>query len=185
MKRMKKAISGLLLLVLTAIPASAETQNGRLKRNAQLENPYTLTRAVETPPYLRCFNKVCEIEYSTTHKRNVDYCQIPPETITLGKGDCKDMAFYLYYLLLENKEKSRVVIGELREGDLVYHAWVEYTYNGETWILDPANKKKAKRGSLKKDEAQYIEKQMDSTNKQIKAYMDDYEAFLKDHKMPK
>jgi len=183
---MKKAISGLILIVLSATPNIGEARGFvRLKRKAELQNPCTMSRTIETPTYLTCFNKVCEIKYSTIHKRNIDYCQTPNETIFLGKGDCKDMSFYLYYLLRDNGQKSRVVIGKLRDEDEIYHAWIEYSYKGETLILDPANKRIAKRGSLKKDDPTYKEENIDSTNKQIKAYMEDYEAWLKDNKMPK
>jgi len=190
---MKKAIAGLLLVVLSAIPESTQARGlGGFKKESRIsDNPYSLSRAVETqsissiPSYVSCFNRVCEIKYSIMHKINPDFCQTPNETISLGKGDCKDMTFYLYYLLKDKGEKSRVVIGKFKDWDLMHHAWIEYEYKGETLILDPANKKIIKRSSLKKYDPQYKEKNMDSTNRQIKVYMDDYESWLKENKIPK
>jgi hypothetical protein len=187
--KMKKAISGLVSVVLAtfiAIPNTAYSRGYvKSKRGTVPQNLYTFSRTIEAPAYLTCFYKVCEIEYSTVHKRNIDFCQFPHETISWRKGDCKDMAFYLYYLLKDNGEKSRVVIGKLREEDEPYHAWIEYIYKGELLILDPATRRTIKRSSLKKDDPQYKEVNFDSTNKQIKAYMEDYETWLKDNKMPK
>jgi len=72
---------------------------------------------------------------------NVDYWQQPGETLTLGTGDCEDIAILKYRLLMEHypEEGMRLIIGNIKTITVASgkkpHAWLA-VYSSGWKVLD-------------------------------------------------
>ena len=145
---MKKLAASLLVFLVLSNTTFGRGFGGHriFQRRRQQSVPH-----VYAPPYSQgvqnCFIKACAIEYVSDDKDN-DYWQCPAETAERKKGDCEDMAFYLFDLLQKKGYSSRVVMGFENDDHECGHALVEYTYAQEIFILDPAYKKLFKRSEL-------------------------------------
>ena len=63
------------------------------------------------------------------------YNPAPPEQTAARKvGDCKDKALWLCEELQDSN--ARFVIGKMKRGSRVSHAWVMWQHEGRWWILD-------------------------------------------------
>lgn len=59
---------------------------------------------------------------------------MPQETATRHVGDCKDKALWLVNELGDSN--ARFVIGKMKRGSRMSHAWVMWQNQGQWWILD-------------------------------------------------
>ena len=88
------------------------------------------------PKVYECFKKARKIKYKA-EDIGKDYWQTPKETEEKGKGDCEDIAIYLYDLLKKEGIESEVVTGLMMEAAyFTMHVWNEYEHNKEKIILD-------------------------------------------------
>lgn len=62
------------------------------------------------------------------------YPAAPEQTAARRRGDCKDKALWLIAQMQD--PSARFVIGKLKRGDRVSHAWVTWQHEGQWWILD-------------------------------------------------
>lgn len=95
---------------------------------------------------LDCFEKAAAIEYESDPN---DFWQTPHQTGFLQRGDCEDKALYLQALLEERDIEANVVFGlEDAERSNDWHAWVEFDWREQPYILDPTNGFIGRRASL-------------------------------------
>jgi hypothetical protein len=59
---------------------------------------------------------------------------LPAETASRRVGDCKDKALWLCDQL--HDPSARFVIGKMKRGNRISHAWVMWQHEGRWWILD-------------------------------------------------
>lgn len=95
---------------------------------------------------LSCFERAARIEYRIDE---ADYWQTPSETVTRGTGDCEDKSLYLLYLLRVRGFDADIVFGvEDAHESAKMHAWVECSFRGEDYVLDPTNGFIARRANM-------------------------------------
>lgn len=123
-----------------------KTKNIENLMSNDIENIAKIKRTVK-----KTFERVQEIEYTSDGIGTWnDYWQTPKETEKRKKGDCEDMAFYLSDLLKKEGIKNRVVLGFIDTKETYEaHAWVEYSLNGLTYVLDPTSTEIVRRKDLK------------------------------------
>jgi hypothetical protein len=95
---------------------------------------------------LSCFERAARIEYRID---DADHWQTPTETVTRGTGDCEDKSLYLLYLLRVRGFEADIVFGvEDANESANLHAWVECSFRGEAYVLDPTNGFIARRANM-------------------------------------
>ena len=68
-----------------------------------------------------------------------DSWQSPAETRKLKTGDCEDIAILLQHELAKLNFKAEVVFGLKTRLDKHGHAWCEFKYEGQHYIIEPSN----------------------------------------------
>jgi len=118
----------------------------RTKRYAVLFSPtFPMGRYVIHPLSVQCsdlddlqhFLKQCRYVSDIKQFDKIDYWMPPDDFEEKKKGDCEDFALWTWRQLMAMGYDSRFVLG--RSGRYGYgHAWVTFTEDGRTFLVEPA-----------------------------------------------
>lgn len=90
---------------------------------------------LETIEQIERYNRLARGWITYKSEGNKDHWQIPSVSKRLRTGDCEDFAIWVYAKMLENGMTNvRLVIGDHIN---TRHAWLNWYYKGEIYIIDP------------------------------------------------
>lgn len=158
-------IASILSVVFLACPSQGETLNyqgchtlrtpydskyrkveaylaGTREVNAEFSSPSFVVQQSRIRRYLEKVRSFTFQEEGVLSSGNQeDHWQLPEETERLGRGDCEDLAIWLYcHLLAEGFNNIRFTLGLAGAGNKAIHAWVTWYERGKTYILDPSRR---------------------------------------------
>ena len=138
--RMNKALLSLAALVLATLPASAVVDLGSTISRTPYEAYMSPVKQVlsslnGTAPEMErvaaLMRQGRSFRYAHTDPFNP---ALPQDTAAHRVGDCKDKALWLCDQLQD--PGARFVIGKMKRGNRISHAWVMWQGEGRWWILD-------------------------------------------------